>query len=100
MKLVQDTFSTVDTIKIPDATRTPGTYKDVAGASAGSGTGQRFNITIDGTGAATVSVVKGGEGHAENDVITAPDIGSTGAQLTFEVDATVNVTKWQQFLPD
>ena len=94
-------ISTVDTISAADATRTPGTYKDVAGASAGSGTGQRFNITIDGTGAATVSVVKGGEGHAENDVITVSpaDIGSTGAQLTFEVDATVNVTKWQQFLP-
>ena len=94
-------ISTVDTISAADATRTAGTYKDVAGTSGGSGTGQRFNITIDGTGAATVSVVKGGEGHAENDVITVSpaDIGNTGAQLTFEVNATVNVTKWQQFLP-
>ena len=62
--------ATVGSISSADATRTAGTYKDVGGSSGGSGTGQRFTIVIDGTGAASVTITNGGSGHSASDTIT------------------------------
>jgi len=94
-------IESIDEISAADTDRTAGTYRDIAGTSAGSGTGQRFNISIDDQGAATVTVVKGGSGHAVDDTITvqASEIGGTGLALTFDVATIGNVTQWQEFLP-
>ena len=78
----------VDTIGAADASRTSGTYNGVTGTTTGSGSSHTFNITVDGTGAATVVIANGGSGHAVNDTITIADssLGSGGAAaLTFDV---------------
>ena len=99
---VSGVIATVGSISAADASRTAGTYKDVNGSSGGSGTGQRFNITIDGTGAASITIVKGGEGHSATDVITVTDGdlgGGGGASLTFQVATITQTTNWSQFVP-
>ena len=98
---VTGVIATVDSISAADATRTAGTYKDVQGSSGGSGTGQRFNITIDGSGAASVVVTHGGSGHSASDTITVTNgfIGGTGASLTFNVATITQTTNWSQFVP-
>jgi hypothetical protein len=77
----------VDTISSADVNRTAGTYSNVA-FTGGSGTGASFNVTIDGSGAASITIVKGGKGYAVDDTITIADteLGSGGAvALTFDV---------------
>jgi len=72
-----------------DGSRTAGTYNDVASSSNGSGTGQKFNVVVDGSGAATVTIVDGGKAHANGNTITIADsvLGAGGAaNLTFNVD--------------
>ena len=98
---VSGVVATVGSISAADATRTAGTYKDVGGSSGGSGTGQRFTIVIDGSGAATVTVTNGGSGHSASDVITVTNgfIGGTGASLTFSVATITQTTNWSQFVP-
>lgn len=78
---------TLKSISSPDPLRTQGTYYNVAGTSSGSGTGQLFTINISNVGAASITIVKGGTGHAVNDTFTilASAIGTTGANLTFQV---------------
>jgi hypothetical protein len=84
---------TIKTLSSPDPLRTQGTYTNVTGTSNGLGTGQQFTININDVGAATVVVVKGGQGHVVNDTITisAANIGTTGANLTFQV-ATIGAS--------
>jgi len=77
----------VDTVGAADASRAEGTYSNVA-FTGGSGTGASFNVTIDGSGAASITIVKGGKGYAVDDTITIADteLGSGGAvALTFDV---------------
>ncbi len=72
-----------------DGSRTAGTYNLVASSSNGSGTTQQFNVVVDGSGAATVTIVDGGKGHANGNTITIADsvLGAGGAaNLTFNVD--------------
>jgi hypothetical protein len=72
-----------------DGSRTTGTYNLVASSSNGSGTTQQFNVVVDGSGAATVTIVDGGKGHANGNTITIADsvLGAGGAaNLTFNVD--------------
>ena len=78
----------VDNIGAADASRTAGTYNGVSGSSTGSGTSDTYNITVDGSGAATIVIANGGSGHAVDDTITIADssLGSGGAAaLTFDV---------------
>jgi len=99
---VSGVIATVGSISAADASRTAGTYKDVNGSSGGSGTGQRFNIIVDGTGAASITIVKGGSGHSVTDVITVTDGdlgGGGGASLTFQVATITQTTNWSQFVP-
>ena len=76
-----------------DGSRAAGTYTISApSGTTGSGTGDTYSIVVDGSGAATVTVIDGGEGHAAADTITVNDslLGSGGgAALTFNV-ATVS----------
>ena len=100
---VSGSVATIGTISGPDATRTAGTYNDVKGTTSGSGdvANTRFNIVIDGAGAATsVTVVHGGTGHVATDVISIPNtqIGGSGATLTFNVASIENTTQWYEFV--
>ena len=93
--------ATVGSISAADGARTAGTYKDVGGSSGGSGTGQRFTIVIDGSGAAAVTITDGGSGHSASDTITVTPgfIGGTGASLTFNIATVTQTTNWSQFVP-
>lgn len=79
---------TVDTISAADAARTAGTYTVSTFTTGGSGVNAQFKITIDGSGAATVVVMKTGSGYIVNETITVADAqlgGGGGASLTFDV---------------
>ena len=93
--------ATVGSISAADSDRTAGTYNDITGASAGSGTGQSFNITIDVSGNAAVTIVHGGSGHSATDVITVNPgfIGGTGTAITFTIATITQTTNWTQFVP-
>ena len=67
----------------------------------GSGTSSEFQIVVDGSGAATVTVTTPGTGHAVDDTITISDAnlgGGGAANLTFDVatiytsDATIDLS--------
>jgi len=100
---ISGNIATIGTISGADATRTAGTYNDVAGTSSGPGdvANTRFNIVIDGSGAASsVTIVHGGSGHVATNVISIPntEIGGSGATLTFNVATIQGVTQWSEFV--
>ena len=94
-------IATVDTIGAADALRTNGTYNVTAFSTTGSGTSSEFQIVVDGSGAASVTVTTPGTGHAASDTITISDAnlgGGGAADLTFNVatiftsDATIDLS--------
>lgn len=93
--IVTGVVATVDTIGAADALRTAGTY--TIGASDyttdASGTGATFSIVVNGSGAATVTVVSGGSGFVVDETFTVPDAklgGGGAAALTFDVASIVS----------
>lgn len=85
--------ATVNNVGAADASRAAGTYTGVA-VTGGSGSGATFDVVVDGTGAATVTVNAGGSGYVVGETLTIDDanLGAGGAaDLTFDV-ATVTVT--------
>lgn len=79
---------TVDTIGAADASRAEGTYEVSTFTTDGEGFGAAFSIDVDGTGAATVTVLRGGFNYVIDETITVADsqLGSGGgASLTFDV---------------
>lgn len=82
-------ISSVGSIGAADGSRVAGTYTNISqDASSGSGTGATFEIVVDGSGAATVVVLKPGSGYAssENITIADSDLGGGGAaDLVFQV---------------
>lgn len=92
-KVVDGKILSINSIGAADGSRAAGTYTISApSGTTGSGTGDTYSIVVDGSGAATVTVIDGGEGHAAADTITVNDslLGSGGgAALTFNV-ATVS----------
>ena len=88
---------TVDNVSNNDPLRVKGTYKGITGASAGSGTGQEFDIEITSVGGVQVTVIKGGTGHAINDTITVNDSllgGGGAANVTFDVETIGAATRY------
>ncbi len=85
----------VNSIGAADASRTAGTYASISpNATGGSGnlTTSKFTVVVDGSGAATITVIDGGYGHAVSDTLTINDSqlgGGGGAALTFDV-ATIS----------
>jgi len=81
----------VYTYSAADALRTAGTYSDVLGTSSSvvaSLVVPTCDIVVDGSGAATATIVTGGRRNAIDDVITVLDsqLGSGGAaNLTFNI---------------
>ena len=88
-EVVDGKILTINSIGAADGSRAAGTYTISApSGTTGSGTGDTYSIVVDGSGAATVTVVDGGKGHAVGNTITVNDslLGSGGgAALTFNV---------------
>ena len=86
---------TLNNIGGADASRSAGTYASISpNATGGSGdlTTSKFTVVVDGSGAATITVIDGGFGHAVSDTLTINDAqlgGGGGAALTFDV-ATIS----------
>ncbi len=85
-------INTVGNIGAADASRTEGTYNIGAAdyASQASGQNATFTIVVDGSGAATVTVVNDGDTWIANETVTVDDAdlgGGGGAALTFDVTA-------------
>ena len=75
-----------------DANRTQGSYEGVA-VTGGNGSNATFNVTVDDSGAANVTIAAGGTGYGISDVLTIPDanIGNGGgANITLEVGTLTN----------
>ena len=88
----------VDTIGAADGSRTEGTYtigdSDYSVSPSG-GTGARFTVVVDSSGAATITVTAGGSGYSVDDTITIADaqLGGGGAvDLTFDVATLATAT--------
>ncbi len=94
-KAVTGKALTVNSIGAADASRSAGTYASISpNATGGSGdlTTSKFTVVVDGSGAATVTIIDGGFGHAASDTLTINDSqlgGGGGAALTFDV-ATIS----------
>ena len=75
-----------------DASRSAGTYTNISpNSSGGSGdlTTTKVTVVVDGSGAATITLLNGGYGHAGSDTLTVNDSqlgGGGGAALTFDVN--------------
>jgi len=78
----------VDTIGAADASRSAGDYVGLS-PTGGSGTGLKVDVTVDGSGAATITLVNGGKDYADNEVLTLTDAvlgGGGAANLTFQTN--------------
>ena len=85
----------LDTIGGADGSRSAGTYANISpNSSTGSGdlASTKVTIVVDGSGAATVTLLNGGYGHSAANTLTVNDSqlgGGGGANLTFNV-ATIS----------
>ena len=95
LSTTQGDVLTVDSVGAADGSRTAGTYAIGANDyTSSTGVGATFSIVVDGSGAATVTVVTGGHNYVVNETFTVPDSklgGGGGAALTFDV-ATVGAS--------
>ena len=66
---------------IASGSRTSGTYNNVIPTTSGSGTGVKFNVSVDATGLPTFTLVDKGHTYAANDTLTITDtqLGGGGA---------------------
>ena len=81
-------IETIDNIGSAHALRTAGTYNISSFTTNGRGTGATFTVTVDSSGAASVSVIGKGNNYVADEVITIADaqLGGGGAvELTFQV---------------
>ena len=90
---------TIDTVSGADASRTEGTYTIGASdySTDASGTGATFSVAVNGSGAATVTIVNPGSGYAVNETFTITDArlgGGGGASLTFDAATVSSVGDW------
>ena len=95
VKAVSGKILSVNSIGAADAARAAGTYANLtADATGASGViaKARFTVVVDGSGAATVTIVDGGEDFAVSETIQINDAqlgNGGGAALTFDV-ATIS----------
>ena len=88
---------TLGNVGAADASRTLGTYTIRVGdySTAGSGANAIFIVTVTAGGAASVTLVQGGDSFVANETITVPDAelgGGGAANLTFDA-LTINTTE-------
>jgi hypothetical protein len=97
-KAVSGKILSVNSIGAADANRSAGTYANLtADATGASGdiAKARFTVVVDGSGAATVTIVDGGEDFAVSETIQINDAqlgNGGGAALTFDV-ATISTAE-------
>ena len=85
---IMGSIASVDSISAANGSRTAGTYTNVSYSAQGSGTGATFNITVNGSGAASITITSSGKGYVVDNTITVADsqLGGGGApSLTFDV---------------
>ena len=86
---VMGSIASVDSISAADSNRIAGTYTNVSYSAQGSGTGATFNITINGSGAASITITSSGKGYVVDNTITVNNSqlgnGTGAANLTFDV---------------
>ena len=93
--MVTGKILSVDTIGAADASRVAGTYANLTANSTGASgdiAKARFTVVVDGSGAATITIVDGGEDFAAAETIQINDsqLGNGGgAALTFNA-ATIS----------
>ena len=78
----------VDNISGANASRAAGTYTGVS-ATGGSGTGAKFNVTVDGSGSCVITVHTTGVDYVDGETLTIADsdLGGGGApDVTFDID--------------
>ena len=91
VKAVDGKIMSINNIAAADASRAAGTYANLtADATGASGdiTKARFTVVVDGSGAATITIVDGGEDFAVSETVQINDgqLGNGGgAALTFDV---------------
>ena len=86
-EVVSGKILAIDNVGAADASRSAGTY--TVSPTGGTGTGASVTIVVDGSGAATVTLVNGGKNYTDGDTLTATDAvlgGGGGANLTFDVN--------------
>ena len=87
VEVVTGKILAIDTVSAADGSRSAGTY--TVSPTGGTGTGCSVSIVVDGSGAATVTLLNGGKNYADGETLTATDAvlgGGGGANLTFAVD--------------
>ena len=92
-------IASVDSISAANGSRTAGTYTNVSYSAQGSGTGATFNITVNGSGAASITITNSGKGYVVNNTITVADsqLGGGGApSLTFDVASISDEFKFRR----
>jgi len=92
-------IASVGSVGAANTNRTAGTYTNVTYSAQGSGINATFNITVNGSGAATVTVTSSGKGYVVNNTITVADsqLGSGGAPaLTFDVASISDEFKFRR----
>ena len=78
---------TLDSVSGADGSRSAGTYTGLT-PTGGNGTLLKVDVVVDGSGAATVTLINGGKNYQANDTVTLTDSvlgGGGGASLTFDV---------------
>lgn len=63
-------ISTIGSISSADTKKQAGTYTITSYTSTGTGKNASFSVVINGSGAASITILNGGEGHAVGDTIT------------------------------
>ena len=93
-------IASVDSISAANANRTAGTYNNVSYTAQGAGNNTaNFNITVNGSGAASVTIAQSGKGYVVNNTITVADsqLGGGGApSLTFDVASISDEFKFRR----
>lgn len=97
-KAVSGKILTINNVGAADGNRAAGTYANLtADATGASGdiTKARFTVVVDGSGAATITIVDGGEDFAAAETVQINDAqlgNGGGAALTFDV-ATISTAE-------
>ena len=87
VEVVTGKILAIDNVGAADGNRSAGTY--TVSPTGGSGTGASVSIVVDGSGAATVTLLNGGKNYTDGQTLTATDAvlgGGGGANLTFDID--------------
>ncbi len=87
VEVVTGKILAIDNVGGADVSRSAGTY--TVSPTGGSGSGASVSIVVDGSGAATVTLLNGGKNYVDGETLTATDAvlgGGGAANLTFDIN--------------